>query len=80
MASKTLTADEVRALLTEAGVDQSALTITDDPAVWTNIETGDSGTSVLVTGPKEARRLAHNALFGRGFACAPYPDEDYWSR
>jgi hypothetical protein len=78
--ARTLTADEVRALLTEAGVDQSGLTIIDDTAVWTNFTTGESGTSVLVKGPKDARRAAHSVLFAQGYAVAPYPDEDYWSR
>ncbi len=86
MASKTLSACEVRAILTRSGVDQTDLAITadlaitDDPAVWTNVETGESGTSVRVDGPKPARLAAFHALFDEGLANAPYPDHDYWSR
>jgi hypothetical protein len=78
--SKTLTARGVRTILGRAGVDYSALTITDDPAVWTNIETGKSGTSVRIDGPKEARLKAFHVLFEKRLANAPYPDCDYWSR
>ncbi|HEX6970270.1 MAG TPA: hypothetical protein VF174_15855 [Micromonosporaceae bacterium] len=61
--TKDLTAAEVSALLTSAGVDLSELTITDDPAVWTDIETGVSGTSVRIIGPAAARRMAgHSAV------------------
>lgn len=75
-----LTAAEVTALLAAAGVDLSELTISDDPAVWTNVETGESGRSVRVQGPKHARRAASDVLYGARLANAPYPDEDYWSR
>lgn len=80
--SKSLTAAEVVAILAEAGVDTSRLTITDDPAVWTNVDTGESGTSVRISGPKDARRAATNVLFDdpHRLGQAPYPDEDYWSR
>jgi hypothetical protein len=78
MASKTLTADEVRAML--ADVDHSTLTITDDPAVWIDLFTGESGTSVRIDGPEEARQAAFRVLFGRGLANAPYLDHDEWSR
>lgn len=75
-----LTADEVTTILAEAGVNLSALTISDDPTVWTDIETGASGTSVRIEGPKEARRAATDVLFGLYLSQAPYPDEDFWSR
>jgi hypothetical protein len=78
--AQPLTAEEVRAILTEAGVDYSQLTITDDPAVWTSFETGASGRSVLVEGPEDARRAAHDVLFAKYFAVAPYPECDYWHR
>lgn len=79
-AKKPLTADEVRSILTEAGVDHSALTIANDPAVWTNVETGKQGTSVRIDGPEEARRAATRVLFGLYLSHAPYPDYDYWHR
>lgn len=50
-------------MLTESGVDVSELVISDDPAVWTDIESGERGTSVRVEGPKEARRAASNVLY-----------------
>jgi hypothetical protein len=77
---KNLTAAEVTTILTEAGVDLSELTITDDPTVWADFETGAQGTSVRIDGPKEARRAATSVLFGRYLAQAPYPDHDFWSR
>lgn len=76
----SLTAAEVSTILTEAGVDLSELVITDDPAVWTDIFTGESGTSVRIDGPKQARRAASNVLMERGFAEAPYPDHAFYSR
>lgn len=78
--AQELTARDVQEILTQAGVDHSALTIVDDPAVWTNIETGKSGTSVRIDGPKDARQQAFHVLFERGLVNAPYPDHDYWSR
>lgn len=75
-----LTADEVRALLAQAGVDRSGLCITDDPTVWTDIESGVSRTSVRIEGPEQVRRAAQSVLFRHGFAVAPYPDHDEWSR
>ena len=77
---KSLIAAEVREILTGAGVDQSQLTITDDPAVWTDIFTGESDTSVRIDGPKVARRAASNVLMERGFSEAPYPDHAFYSR
>ena len=73
MDTKTLTAAQVRRMLAKSGVDMSELTISDDATVWTNVETGKSGTSVRIDGPKEARRVAFHALFERGLANAPYP-------
>lgn len=78
--AQPLTAEEVRAILAGADVDHSQLTITDDPAVWTNIETGVSGTSVLIEGANDVRRAADDVLFAEGFAVAPYPDRAYWNR
>jgi len=74
------TARGLKAMLTRAGVDHSGLDIRDDPAVWTNVETGERGTSVVVSGPGETRRRAFHVLFDRGLACAPYSDRDEWSR
>jgi len=78
--NKSLTASEVDAILVLAGVDSSALTISDDPAVWTNIETGENGTSVRIDGPEETRRAATAALWEARLSHAPYPDHDFWSR
>jgi hypothetical protein len=75
-----LTVREIKAMLTKSGVDQSALEIYHDPAVWTNLETGAQGTSVVITGPREARRQASHVLYERGLSNAPYPDLDMWSR
>jgi hypothetical protein len=68
-------------MLTRAGVNDSALEIYHDPAVWTDLETGRQGTSVVVKGPKEARHQAWEALFYKpGLGVAPYPEYDMWSR
>jgi hypothetical protein len=67
-------------MLTRAGADYSTLRITDDPAVWTNVETGASHTSVVIEGPEEARWQAACVLFGKGLSNAPYSDYDMWSR
>jgi hypothetical protein len=75
-----LTAAGVKVMLDEAGVNLSQLTISDDPTVWTNVETGAHGTSVRIDGPKGARRAATNVLFAQYLAQAPYPDHDFWSR
>jgi hypothetical protein len=75
-----LTAAEVSAMLTAADVDLSELTISDDPDVWVDVDTGQGGTSVRVDGPKEARRAAGNVLYEARLANAPYPDHDMWTR
>jgi hypothetical protein len=80
MTAKALTARGVKTMLSRAGVDYSALTITDDPAVWTDLETGRRSTSVKIEGPKEARWQAQVVLFDKGLSNAPYPDHDEWSR
>jgi hypothetical protein len=77
---RPLTARGLKAILTRAGVDHSALEIRDDPAIWTNVETGERGTSVVVSGPKEPRRQVSRVLYDRGLACAPYSGRDEWSR
>ena len=77
---KPLTARGVKTLLTKAAVDYSALTITDDPDVWVNIQTGIGNTSVKIEGPREARKKAWWVLFNRGLSNAPYPEYDMWSR
>ncbi len=77
---QNLTASEVIAILNEAGIDLSQLTISDDHAVWTDVFGGTTGTSVRIDGPKKARKDAGRALYNAGFGNAPYPDRDYWSR
>ncbi len=79
-ARRPLTARGLKAMLTRAGVDHSALEIRDDYAVWTNAETGQRSTSVVVSGPKEARREAGHVLYDKGLANAPYPECDMWAR
>lgn len=80
MSVHPLTARGLKAILTRGGVDHSALKIDNDYAVWTNVETGERGTSVMVTGPKEIRREAAHVLYDKGLANAPYPGYDLWSR
>lgn len=75
-----LTARGIKNMLTRAGIDYSGLTFTDDPAVWTDVETGASSTSVKVEGPYALRRAVFWALFDRGFSTSPYPEYDLWSR
>jgi hypothetical protein len=79
---RQLTARGVKTMLTRAGVDYSGLQIVDDPTVWTDLETGRQGTSVIISGPEAARWAAHTALFwGHGLSSnAPYPDHDRWVR
>jgi hypothetical protein len=67
-------------MLTRAGVDHSALEIRDDSAVWTNVETGERSTSVVVSGPKEPRWQASWVLYDKGLSNAPYPEYDMCSR
>lgn len=77
---RQLTARGVKSVLTRAKVDHSSLTIADDPRVWRDVESGQQGTSVVITGPREARRQASEILYERGYGCAPYPDRDEWTR
>jgi hypothetical protein len=77
---RPLTARGLKAILTRAGVDHSALTITDDPTVWTDVESGERTAQVKVAGPKDVRRAVFQELFPRGYAQAPYLEADYWSR
>jgi hypothetical protein len=79
-AAGPLTARGLKGMLTRGGVDHSDLQVGDDPAVWEDVETGERGTSVVVSGPKEARRQASHVLYDHGLSCAPYPDRDMWSR
>jgi hypothetical protein len=81
MSARPLTVRGVKAMLARARVDYAALTITHDPAIWTDLETGRSSTSVRIAGPRKARQAAWDVLFyGRGLGCAPYPEYDMWSR
>jgi hypothetical protein len=78
--TRPLTARGLKAILTRAGVGHSALRIRDDPSVWVNVETGERSTSVIVSGPEDARRAASHVLYEKGLANAPYPEYDMWSR
>jgi hypothetical protein len=80
MAKMKLTARGVKAMLARAGVDYSELDITDDAAIWTDLDGGRPRTSVVIRGPKAARNRVWAALEDRGLACAPYTDRDEWSR
>lgn len=62
------------------GVDHARLTIVADPAVWTDLESGTSGTSVRICGPAMVRQHASAVLMGHGLAKAPYTDYDLWIR
>lgn len=75
-----LTARGVKNMLGRAGVDHSALTITDDPAIWVDLETGRASNSVKIEGSDDDRWAADRALSERGLACAPYPEYDMWCR
>jgi hypothetical protein len=78
--TRPLTARGVKAMLARSRVDASQLTITDDPEVWHDLETGERVTYVKITGPKKARLAAWHALMQHGLVSAPYPDQDYYSR
>jgi hypothetical protein len=78
--ARQLTAREVTAMLAQAGVDCSGLDITDDDAVWRDLDGGNPRTSVVIRGPKEARSQVWGVLESRGLACAPYADRDEWTR
>jgi hypothetical protein len=80
MTPKPLTARGVKLILSRNGVNHSALTITDDPQMWTDLDTGAKTASVKIEGPKELRRAATRALFDKGLSEAPYPEYDLWSR
>lgn len=80
MTARPLTPRGVKAMLTREGVDYSALTITHDPEVWRDVETGVGSTSVKVEGPSPERRAARWALMEHGLSVAPYPNVDYFSR
>jgi hypothetical protein len=80
VSARPLTARGVKMMLARAGVDYSALTVTEDPAVWTDLETGRQSTSVKIEGPEEARWQAALALYSHGLSNAPYPEYDMWSR
>jgi hypothetical protein len=76
-----LTVRGVKTMLRRAGVDYSSLTITEDPRVWTDLETGQRSTSVKIEGPQAGREAAWDVLFFRpGLGCAPYTGYDMWSR
>lgn len=75
-----LTVRGVKSMLGRAKIDYSALTFRYDPAVWTDMETGERSTSVVIEGPIEVRRAAMHELYDRGLSCAPYPDHDEWHR
>lgn len=60
---RPLTAAAVKDVLTRAGVDYSALEITER----------DGG--VIITGPAGPRREAALVLFDRGLTCTQYPDD-----
>jgi hypothetical protein len=79
-ARRPLTGRGLKAILTRAGVGHSALEVRDDPAVRTNVETGERRRSVVVGGPKDLRWRASAVLYEKGLRNAPYPEYDMWSR
>lgn len=83
MIRRQLTARGVKTRLTRAGIDHTALTITDKAQTARQVDINFSGpwqrrNVVLIHGTKEQRRPAFHALFDAGLACAPYPDHDEW--
>ena len=83
--TRGLTARGVKTMLTRSGVATADLAITDQVETVQRIDVDYVGpwvtrNSVIITGEREARRPASGALFERGFACAPYPDHDFWTR
>lgn len=82
-----LTARGVKARLTRAGVDYSALIITEHDEVSRMVDVDHSGpwrrrTVVKIQGPREALRTADNALFwsAGSLSCSPCGDVSTWSR
>ena len=76
-----LTARGVKIMLGRAGVDYSGLVIRDEHAVWIDVETGErSQGSVVIEGPRDARKAAFWVLFDKGLSIAPYSKYDVWSR
>jgi hypothetical protein len=51
-----MTARGVKVMLTREGVDYSALTLTDDPRVWTDVETRCQGTAAAPSACGAARQ------------------------
>lgn len=81
-----LTARGVKQMLTRAGVDYAALTITDRTVTARRVDIDYTGpwqttNQVIIEGPNDARRAAFDVLFWgrRALSVAPYPDRDEWS-
>lgn len=77
---KRVTVAEVLAMLNAANVDHSTLTITHDPEVWVNCETGERNDSVKIEGLDSERHAVWAALEDAGLSCAPYSAYDMWSK
>lgn len=74
-----VTAAQIRAVLSRAGVDHTQLTITDTGETWRDVETDAPSHPVRVTGPEPLRHTAHGVLLDCGLTVAPYPDHEDWS-
>jgi len=82
--SSTITVRGVKQRLSRAGIDHSALTITEEVVRYRQVDFNYTGpwqnkTMVTITGPKPVRRAASDVLYDAGFANAPYPDHDEWA-
>lgn len=82
---ETLTIRSVQDLLSQAGVDYSALTFdcvdrsgTHDGGMFAGRYVEDVG--ITVTGPKTSRDQVSAVLYDHELWCAAYPDWDEWSR
>jgi hypothetical protein len=64
---RRLTVRGVKSILSRAGVDYSALEVT------------ERGDSVEIAGTRDERRASADVLYGRGLWCAPFPDRDCWT-
>lgn len=83
MTGLSLSARSVKQILTSAGVDWRALTITEQRTTARDAWNGgpwETYTEVRLEGPKALYDKAYLALFGKRLSVAPYPDHSLWSR
>lgn len=83
--SSSITSRGVKVRLSRAGVNYTALTITERDEVSRPIDLDSTGpwrrrTIVDIAGPQDTRWQASLVLMESGLACAPYGDHDQWSQ